>query len=173
MAPAWALSRFVRAELELSLPGAVVQLGLLRGPASICARRRDTRCATDRPGDVDSNVAAEKAAAAEEAAEKAKEELARRKIEAKEAKKRNQQREEAKKLKKQQEEEEAAAAAATEGDALLQKAKNLVATVEKAGLGGADDAGEEPPEADTVDVEGGASEAENPQEGGGTSGAEE
>ena len=117
--------------------------------------------------------AAEKAAAAEEAAEKAKEELARRKIEAKEAKKRNQQREEAKKLKKQQEEEEAAAAAATEGDALLQKAKNLVATVEKAGLGGADDAGEEPPEADTVDVEGGASEAENPQEGGGTSGAEE
>jgi len=117
--------------------------------------------------------AAEKAAAAEEAAEKAKEELARRKIEAKEAKKRNQQREEAKKLKKQQEEEEAAAAAATEGDALLQKAKNLVATVEKAGLGGADDAGEEAPEADTVDVEGGASEAENPQEGGGTSGAEE
>jgi hypothetical protein len=117
--------------------------------------------------------AAEKAAAAEEAAEKAKEELARRKVEAKEAKKRNQQREEAKKLKKQQEEEEAAAAAAAEGDALLQKAKTLVATVEKAGLGGLDDAGEEPAEADSADVEGGASEADSPQEGDGASGAEE
>ena len=117
--------------------------------------------------------AAEKAAAAEEAAEKAKEELARRKVEAKEAKKRNQQREEAKKLKKQQEEEEAAAAAAAEGDALLQKAKTLVATVEKAGLGGLDDAGEEPAEAGSADVEGGASEADSPQEGDGASGAEE
>ena len=108
--------------------------------------------------------AAEKAAAAEEAAEKAKEELARRKLEAKEAKRRNQLREEAKKLKKQQEEEEAAAAAAAEGDALLQKAKTLVATVEKAGLRGLDDAGGEPSEAGSAAAEGGASETESPQE---------
>ena len=108
--------------------------------------------------------AAEKAAAAEEAAEKAKEELARRKLEAKEAKRRNQLREEARKLKKQQEEEEAAAAAAAEGDALLQKAKTLVATVEKAGLGGSDDAGGEPTEAGSAAAEGGASETESPQE---------
>ena len=112
--------------------------------------------------------AAEKAAAAEEAAEKAKEELARRKMEAKEAKKRNQQREEAKKLKKQQEEEETAAAAAAETDPLLQKAKNLVATMEKAGLGddvvsaetsaengdAAVEASKEPEEGDTPEGEG-------------------
>ena len=108
--------------------------------------------------------AAEKAAAAEEAAEKAKEELARRKLEAKEAKRRNQLREEARKLKKQQEEEEAAAAAAAEGDALLQKVKTLVATVEKAGLGGSDDAGGEPTEAGSAAARGGASETERPQE---------
>ena len=121
--------------------------------------------------DYKAKQAAEKAAAAEEAAEKAKEELARRKVEAKEAKKRNQQREGAKKLKKRQEEEEAEAAATVETDPLLQKAKNLVATMEKAGRVGdvdsaetsaengdtAAEASKEPEEGDTP--EGGGSTA--------------